>query len=74
MTALDLLVGTVSAVVGLAMFVGGVFNLEAVFRVAKVQWLSEQFGRSGARLVCALLGLVFFALGIAIALGWRIQW
>jgi hypothetical protein len=74
MTALDLIVGTISAVVGLTMLLGGMFNLEPVFRFAKLRWLSEQLGRGWARLVCVLLGVIFFALGIAIALGWRLQW
>jgi hypothetical protein len=68
----DLFVGAVSAILGSLGIATGVGNWDACYELAKLQWLVGRLGRTGARLVCIAVGLLFVAIGVAISLGVRV--
>jgi small neutral amino acid transporter SnatA (MarC family) len=74
MTALDLVVGAASIGLGILLCVTGAANLDYLQHHSKLRWLTAALGRTGARVVCSIVGLLLVALGVAIALGWRMQW
>jgi hypothetical protein len=70
----DLFVGAVSVLVGLFLAGGAALDAHWLMALAKSRLLAEVIGKTGARVLIALVGLGMIALGIAIARGWRIQW
>lgn len=67
----DWFVGWVSVIAGLVLGGAAAVNSERFFSLAKPRFLSQAMGRTGARIVYAVLGLVFVGLGIGIMLGYR---
>lgn len=65
----DLFVGSVAMGLGLLAIVAAASNWNACYQLDKVRWLEDQWGRSTLRWVYALVGLILFVLGIAIAAG-----
>ena len=69
MNPADLFVGAVSAIVGILGIAAGVCNWEGCYQPAKVRWLVNTAGRTGALLLYIVGGSFFVVLGIAIACG-----
>lgn len=65
------LVGSVAFGIGTLAWFAAISNHDAFFQLPKLQWIERHGGRRGARLFCAVLGIVFQGLGIAIILGYR---
>ena len=59
----DIFVGSVALILGAASLSVALFNLEAVFQLPKAEALQKRFGRSGARVCFAVIGLILVALG-----------
>ncbi len=47
-----------------------VHNRDSYYRLPKVRWIDQRWGRGVARVVYAVMGLVLLALGILIMSGW----
>jgi hypothetical protein len=69
MIAPEILVGAVAIVLGGVCLAAAIFNWPWSYELHKTRFLERLFGRTGARIFFALLGLGLIALGIAIALG-----
>ncbi|MCU0879408.1 MAG: hypothetical protein MUF06_16625 [Pirellulaceae bacterium] len=74
MQTLDLLVGTVAVVLGLAIAGGAAIDGAWLMSLAKPRMLADALGKPAARVVLGLVGLACAALGVAIAAGWRVNW
>jgi hypothetical protein len=74
MQRLDLLVGCVAAIFGLALLVGAAVDGSWLMSLAKARRLVDAIGKTAARLVLAALGLGLMAIGAMIASGWRVNW
>ncbi|WP_254513191.1 hypothetical protein [Anatilimnocola floriformis] len=68
----DILVGAVTCLVGLVFIFGAATNNQFLLDLQKSRWLSQFAGRTGARVMLALLGLGLVVLGGAIIRGWRL--
>lgn len=69
MVEADILVGAVAIAIGSVVMLAAVFNWQWYYDLQKARWVESFFGRKGARLVFALLGLSLIVLGSAIAIG-----
>ncbi len=65
----DMFVGVVAVALGLAILLSSATNWQNAYRLRKTRWLEARLGRSGARVVLAVLGVALIALGVAIAMG-----
>jgi len=65
----DAFVGAVSVAIGLWALGSSVFNWESSYRLSKARWFEKRYGRGGARMFYAVLGILMLVLGIAIAAG-----
>ena len=70
----DVVVGFVAAGLGLLLIASAASGEAWLLRYAKPRMLAAAFGKPSARVLLALLGVGLIALGIAVALGWRVQW
>jgi hypothetical protein len=69
MAAQDIFVGAVALGIGIFAILSAVFNWDWSYQLWKARWVETRFGRRGARIFYAILGMVMIALGIAIAAG-----
>ena len=69
----DLLVGTLSIALGVALAAGALFKDSWLMTLAKPRLLSEAIGKPAARAMITALGIGLIVLGVAIARGWRIM-
>lgn len=74
MQLLDVVVGAVSAALGLFLLVGAIVNSRWLMSLRRPRMLAESIGPSAARAILGLVGAAIVALGIAVALGWRVNW
>ena len=74
MSPLDVVVGVVAIGLGILLFVTGAANSDNLERHSKLRRLTAVIGRTAARFVCVVLGVAFIALGVAVALGWKMLW
>jgi hypothetical protein len=74
MQHLDLLVGCVSVVFGLALITGAAVDGPWLMSLAKARLLVGAIGKTPARIVMATLGACLMAIGTLIASGWRMRW
>lgn len=70
----DWFVGGVSILAGLFLAMAAATNHAGFFELRKPRMLAASIGRGRARLVFALIGLAFIALGLWIAAGYRVSW
>ena len=69
MSIADIFVGSVALILGTAALIAAMFNLEAVFQLPKAQAIENRFGRKGARICLAVLGLLLVGLGCLVLVG-----
>jgi len=69
MSYADLFVGAVATGIGVWAIYSALFNYEWSYQLHKARWLEDRVGRSGARVVFALVGIALIAMGAAIAMG-----
>lgn len=69
MSIADIFVGSVALVLGIAALVAALFNLEAAFQLPKAQAIENRYGRRGARICFAVLGLLLVGLGCLALVG-----
>ena len=65
----DIFVGSIALILGIAALVVAVLNLEAAYQLPKAQAIENRFGRRGARIFFAVLGLLLVGLGCAALAG-----
>ena len=65
----DVFVGAVAVGIGLFALLSAAFNWDWSYQLWKARWVESRFGRRGARIFYAILGVVMIALGVAIAVG-----
>ena len=66
----DLLVSTVALLLGGLMIVVAIGNWDWYYELPKARWLQQACGRTGVRVIYALLGLLLLVIGLVIAAGW----
>ena len=74
MKPLDLVVGAAAVGLGVLFLIAGIVGSDELLRLSRLQRLIAQTGRTTARIISAILGLTLISLGIAIAIGWRLNW
>lgn len=70
----DVVVGAVSSALGLFLLLGALLNSRWLMSLRRPSMLTESIGQPAARAVLGLVGVAMIALGIAVALGWRVNW
>ena len=70
----DLVVGTLSIALGVALAAGALIKDSWLMSLAKPRLLAEAIGPRAARVLIALVGVGLVVLGVAIARGWRVTW
>jgi hypothetical protein len=70
----DLVVGSLGVIAGVAFLAAAATDWPWLMRLPKWRLLTDSIGKPAARVVIAVLGLGLIAGGIAIAVGWRINW
>ena len=68
----DIFVGVITCCVGLVFLFGAATNNQFLLDLQKMRWVSKLWGRTGARIFVALLGLGLILLGVLIIRGWRL--
>jgi hypothetical protein len=66
----DLLMASLALMLALLAIGAAVHNRDRYYRLPKIRWIDERWGRRVARVVYAVAGLVLAALGILILSGW----
>ena len=66
----DLFMAAVALLLALLAFSAALGNGEHYYRLPKVRWIDERWGRKTARVWYAVMGLALAALGVAILSGW----
>jgi len=69
MSAEQVMMGSVAMLIGISALVAAIHNRDSYFRLRKLHWIDERWGRKAARTFCAALGATLLILGIAIMLG-----
>jgi hypothetical protein len=70
----DLVIGSISAIVGLLLIASAATDSAWLARLPKSRLLVEAVGKSAARIAIAALGLLAIVMGLLIASGWRMHW
>lgn len=66
----DLLMAAVALLLALLAFLAAAGNRDHYYRLPKVRWIDERWGRKTARMWYAIMGLLLAALGMTILSGW----
>jgi hypothetical protein len=70
----DIFVGTVASVVGLVLISGAAVEWHWLMQRPAAQLLTSALGKSVARVVLSAVGVALIAMGLIVALGWRMNW
>lgn len=70
----DVVVGVVSAGLGIFLTAGATLNGRWLMELGRPKLLAAAIGSPAARITLGLLGIGLIALGVVIALGWRVHW
>ncbi|MFT5525383.1 MAG: hypothetical protein ACI9HK_003351 [Pirellulaceae bacterium] len=65
----DLFVGLVACAIGAAALVAAIANWDSAFQLDKAQWIEERWGRSAARKLFGVIGLIMIGFGVLVAIG-----
>jgi len=65
----DVLVGAVAIGIGVFALFASVSNSDWPYHLWTARWVESRFGRRGARIFYAILGLILILFGAAIAVG-----
>jgi hypothetical protein len=68
----DLVVGVITCIAGLVFLYGAVTNNQFLLDLHKTRWITNLWGRTGARVFVGLIGVGLLVLGGAIIQGWRL--
>lgn len=66
----DVFMAGLALVLALLAIGAAVRNRDSYYRLPKVRWIDQRWGRGVARLVYAVMGLILLVLGIVILSGW----
>jgi hypothetical protein len=70
----DILVGAMTAALGLVIILGAAGGRTWLLERRGARSLVEAFGQPAARIVLVLIGFALIILGALLALGWRLNW
>jgi hypothetical protein len=70
----DVVVGVVAGCLGLYLIAGAATNGRWLMELGRPRMLVAALGPAAARISLGLLGVGLVALGVAVALGWRVHW
>lgn len=70
----DWIVGAVAITIGVLLCASAAISTEHLYELPKVRWLQQRFGRAATRSMLIVAGVALVAVGIAIALGWKVEW
>jgi len=68
----DIVMATVAFSLAVLAFVAALGNRDEFYRLPKVRWIDERWGRTTARAWYATVGLLLAATGLAILSGWSV--
>jgi len=68
----DLFMAGLALILALLAIGAAIHNQDRYYRLPKVRWIDERWGRGVARIVYAVAGLVLLALAILILSGWTV--
>ena len=68
----DLLMALVALILAVLALAAAVRNRDRDFRFRKIGWIDRRWGRNAARGLCAVIGLLLAAMGLAILCGWSV--
>jgi hypothetical protein len=68
----DILMAVVALLLASFAFAAAARNREQDYRLRKIHWIDQRWGRRAARAVYAVVGLLLMASGIAILCGWSV--
>lgn len=68
----DLVVGVITCITGLVFLYGAATGNQFLLDLHKTRWIVNLWGRVGARVFVAIIGIGLLVLGAAIIRGWRL--
>ena len=68
----DLFMAVLALLLAFLAFAAAIHNRDHYYRLPKVRWIDERWGRKTGRAVYADMGLVLLALAVAILCGWTL--
>jgi len=68
----DILMAVVALLLACFAFAAAIRNRDQDYRLRKIHWIDQRWGRTAARVVYAVVGLLLTASGVAILCGWSV--
>lgn len=68
----DIVMAAVALSLAVLAFVAALGNCDEFYRLPKVRWIDQRWGRTAARVWYAVAGLLLAAAGLAILSGWSV--
>ena len=68
----DIFMAGLAMILALLAFGAAIYNHDACYRLSKVRWIDERWGRGVARIGYVIMGLFLLALGLLILSGWSL--
>jgi len=68
----DLCMASVALILALLAIGAAIHNRDSYYRLPKIRWIDERWGRRVARSVYVVAGLLLALLGILILSGWKL--
>jgi hypothetical protein len=68
----DLCMAGLALILALLAIGAALHNRDSYYRLPKIRWIDERWGRRVARIVYAVVGLVLAVLGVLILSGWSL--
>jgi len=70
----DWIVGAVAIMLGLVLCYSAAASRPQMYDLPKIRWLESRMGRRATQAIIVLLGVLLVAVGVAVALGWKMNW
>ncbi len=70
----DWFVGAVACALGATALWHAAIDDSAAYRLVKLQWIEQHYGRTRARQILMVTGTLLVLLGVTIILGFKINW